>query len=137
MVTDTGFRPLYSLSPVLTLEAAGPQPPVVWYPIRDQSASVRVPFHHTFPANTFYDINSDVLTYSATGLPDWLSFDAAAHSLSGTPPLAAFGQPPASITITAADGDPAHRRCQRHLHAHGQCRAAGRISQCARARRRP
>ena len=107
VVTDTGFRPLYSLSPVLTLEAAGPQPPVVWYPIRDQSASVRVPFHYTFPANTFYDINQDVLTYSATGLPDWLSFDAAAHSVSGTPPPAAFGQPPASITITAADGDPA------------------------------
>ena len=107
VVTDTGFHPLYSLSPVLTLEAAGPQPPVVWYPIRDQSANARVPFHYTFPVNTFYDINQDALTYSATGLPDWLSFDAAARSLSGTPPLAAFGQPPANITITAADGNPA------------------------------
>ena len=91
----------------MTVIANGPQPPVVLSPIPDQSAPVRLAFDYVFPADTFYDINNDVLTYSVTGLPGWLSFDAATRRFSGTPPPAEFGQPPFAITVTAADGDSA------------------------------
>ena len=97
---------LYGLSPIITLLATGPQPPLVWYPIPNQTATVLIPFSYTFPANTFHDLNMDALTYSVTG-PDWLSFDAATRTLSGTPSATAFGQPLATITVTASDGDPA------------------------------
>ena len=106
-VSGSGSHRLYGLSPLFTLIAVTPQPPVVLNPIPDQMASVREPFGYTFPANTFYDLNEDVLTYSASGLPGWLSFDAAARSLSGTPPSSAFEQPLVTITITASDGDSA------------------------------
>ena len=97
------FR-LYGLSPIITLLAAGPQPPLVWYPIPDRTEPALIPFSYTFPANTFHDLNMDTLTYSVTG-PDWLSINSDTRTLSGTPPSAAFGQPAATIIVTANDGD--------------------------------
>ena len=106
----TDSRRLYALSPVLTLVAGGPQPPMVLTPIPDQPATVRVPFAYTIPANTFADLNNDELTYSVSG-PDWLSFDAATRRISGTPPSSAFDPAdvptPITITVTASDGNPA------------------------------
>ena len=106
----TDSRRLYALSPVLTLVAGGPHPPMVLTPIPDQPATVRVPFEYTIPANTFADLNNDELTYSVSG-PDWLSFDAATRRVSGTPPSSAFDPAnvptPITITVTASDGDPA------------------------------
>ena len=105
MTPDNSARPLYGLSPVLTLLALGPQPPMVQYPIPDQSATARVPFSYTFPANSFYDINMDELTYSVAA-PGWLTFDTAIRTVRGTPPSAAVVQSPISITVIASDGDP-------------------------------
>ena len=102
---DNSARPLYGLSPVLTLFALGPQPPMVQYPIPDRSATARVPFSYTFPANSFYDINMDELTYSVAA-PGWLTFDTAIRTVRGTPPSAAVVQSPISITVIASDGDP-------------------------------
>ena len=86
--TDNGaFRPLYGLSPVLNLLAAGAQPPTVRTPIPDQEATVRVFYEYTFPANTFEDLNAnEELTYTVSGLPDsaWLDFNPATRTLSGT-----------------------------------------------------
>ena len=106
----TDSRRLYALSPVLTLVAGGPQPPMVLTPIPDQDATVRAPFEYTIPANTFEDLNNDELAYSVSG-PDWLSFDAATRRVSGTPPSSAFDPAdvptPITITVTASDGNPA------------------------------
>ena len=102
---DNSARPLYGLSPVLTLFALGPQPPMVQYPIPDRSAIARESFSYTFPANSFYDINMDELTYSVAA-PGWLTFDAATRTVRGTPPSAAVAQSPISITVIASDGDP-------------------------------
>ena len=106
--SDNSARPLYGLSPVLTLLVPdpGPQPPMVSYLIPDQSAIARAEFSYTFPANIFQDINMDELTYSDTGLPGWLTFDTATRTVRGTPPSAAVAQSPISITVIASDGDP-------------------------------
>ncbi|WRH74564.1 MAG: putative Ig domain-containing protein [Sphingobium sp.] len=58
------------------------------------------------PADTFSDVDGDVLTYSATSgdgsaLPQWLKFDAASQTFSGTPPLNFNGN--ISLTVTASD----------------------------------
>ncbi|WP_235116465.1 putative Ig domain-containing protein [Desmonostoc muscorum] len=63
-------------------------------------------FTFTIPENTFTDADGDTLTYTAikadgSALPDWLNFDAATRTFSGTPPQDA-GMP--SITVTASDG---------------------------------
>ncbi len=75
--------------------------PTVATPIPDQDARVGAPFSHTFPADTFNDADGDPLTYSATGLPDWLGFDPGTRTFSGTPE--AVGAP--EVTVTASDGN--------------------------------
>ncbi len=75
--------------------------PTVATPIPDRNARVGAPFSHTFPADTFNDADGDPLTYSATGLPDWLGFDPGTRTFSGTPE--AVGAP--EVTVTASDGN--------------------------------
>ncbi|WP_298938580.1 tandem-95 repeat protein, partial [uncultured Ruegeria sp.] len=59
------------------------------------------------PANAFTDVDGDALTLSATlaggaALPDWLVFDAASGSFSGTPPQDFNGI--LNVMVTASDG---------------------------------
>lgn len=74
-----------------------------------QTPSFRVtpgtPFLLALPAGTFTDVDSPVLTYSATQadgapLPAWLSFNPATRSFSGTPPAGFAGL---TVTVSAAD----------------------------------
>ena len=66
--------------------------PVLANAISDQNADAGTPFTFTFAANTFADIDqNDVLSYTArladgSALPDWLDFDAATRTFTGTPP---------------------------------------------------
>ena len=82
--------------------------PTVANPIDDQTATVGAAFNYTVPANTFADTDAaDTLTYTATqsddsGLPSWLSFDAATRTFSGTPATANVGT--LEVTVTASDG---------------------------------
>jgi hypothetical protein len=76
----------------VTIRATGENdPPVLQIPIEDQSISRGQPFVLAIPAGTFTDIDAnDQLTYSAklangNALPDWLTFDSAKLSFSGTP----------------------------------------------------
>ena len=55
------------------------------------------------PESAFADIDGDALTLSASGLPDWLSFDAGSRTISGAPPQDFHGA--VSITMTATDGE--------------------------------
>jgi VCBS repeat-containing protein len=65
--------------------------PVVVAEIADQHTSEDEPFSYTVPAGSFADIDQgDALTYHAamtdgSALPDWLKFDAATLTFSGTP----------------------------------------------------
>ncbi|MFG5384454.1 tandem-95 repeat protein, partial [Yoonia sp. R2-816] len=81
--------------------------PVQAIPLPDQSSAEDEAVSFALPANAFTDVDGDTLTLSATlvggaALPDWLVFDAASGSFSGTPPQDFNGM--LSVTVTASDG---------------------------------
>jgi hypothetical protein len=77
--------------------------PVVQNPISDQSGEYASGFNYQFPENTFGDVDSAVLTYSASGLPSGVSFTPGTRTLSGTP--LQTGAFPVSVVATD-DGVP-------------------------------
>ncbi|GEM_PF-627175 len=84
-----------STSFVLTVQAnTAPTAPT----IPNQTGTVGTAYSYQIPA--FSDADNDVLTYSASGLPAGMSFNASTRTLSGTPTTAATS----SIVITATDG---------------------------------
>lgn len=71
-------------------------------PIPDQQATVGRIFSFQIPDSTFLDGDQfDSLTYQATGLPSWLSFDSQMRLLQGIPEQMALR--PLSIRITVHD----------------------------------
>ncbi|MBD2123235.1 cadherin-like domain-containing protein [Trichocoleus sp. FACHB-262] len=86
--------------------AAVSDAPVVSKAIADQNTLEDSPFTFTIPADTFSDVDGDVLTYTATlengdALPTWLSFDGT--TLSGTPTNDEVGN--LNIEVIASDGE--------------------------------
>jgi hypothetical protein len=80
--------------------------PVVANPIADQQVSEGQAFTLKLPSNTFTDLESPVLSYSAAlnsgkPLPKWLKFDAKTATFSGTPSELDAGV--ASISVKATD----------------------------------
>ena len=63
--------------------------PQVTNPIPNQNLVAGVAYSYTFPEDTFTDANGDTITYSAArsfaSWPEWLTFDAATRTFSGTP----------------------------------------------------
>ncbi|WP_323816562.1 putative Ig domain-containing protein, partial [Cellvibrio sp. NN19] len=81
--------------------------PTVANAIADQTVAEDTNLSFQFDANTFADLDSDTLTYTATisgggALPAWLSFDAATRTFSGTPANSDVGV--ISIDVVANDG---------------------------------
>ncbi|WP_298937193.1 tandem-95 repeat protein [uncultured Ruegeria sp.] len=81
--------------------------PVLAVALPNQSSAEDEAMSFVLPANAFTDVDGDALTLSATlaegaALPDWLVFDAASGSFSGTPPQDFYGT--LSVTVTASDG---------------------------------
>ena len=81
--------------------------PVLAIVLPPQSSAEDEVVSFALPANAFTDVDGDALTLSATlvggeALPDWLVFDAAAGSFSGTPPQDFHGM--VNVTVTASDG---------------------------------
>ncbi|KAI0628174.1 Alpha/Beta hydrolase protein [Trametes polyzona] len=64
-------------------------------------ARIHSPFSWTFSPETFLSTANATLTYSASALPAWLSFDPGTHTLHGTPESEDEGSP--RITVTAQD----------------------------------
>ncbi len=80
--------------------------PTVAHVIFDRAAVESVPFSFTVPANTFTDVDAgDTLTYSADGLPAWLSFNPGTRTFTGTPGNGDVRFGPDTITVTATDND--------------------------------
>ena len=80
--------------------------PTVMTMIPDQTAIVGVTFRYQFSEDTFSDADGDPLTYAATrgddsALPDWLDFDKATRTFSGTPQAGDAGT--LNIRVTASD----------------------------------
>jgi Ca2+-binding RTX toxin-like protein len=81
--------------------------PKVENAIADKNATEDANFTFTIPENTFTDVDAgDELTYSATlengdALPDWLKFDVATRTFSGTPTNSEVGS--VNIKVTATD----------------------------------
>ncbi len=48
--------------------------------------------------------SSQLLSYAAGGLPEWLKFDSSTHSFTGTPPLSAVNSP-ATVLVTVSTLD--------------------------------
>jgi hypothetical protein len=64
--------------------------PTVANAIANQTIAVNASLNYTFEANTFSDVDSDLLTYTVTlangtALPSWLTFNATTRTFSGTP----------------------------------------------------
>lgn len=76
--------------------------PVLTTAIADQTFFEDTVVSFTLPANTFGDVDGDTLTLSATGVPAWLTFNAATGTFTGTPPRDLNGTI-GSITVTATD----------------------------------
>ncbi len=77
-------------------------PPVVAMGLTDQTTSVGDAFTYTFPTNAFSDADSDILTYTSSGQPTWLTFTANTRTFNGTPDDTDGS--PFAITVTANDG---------------------------------
>jgi phage-related protein len=80
--------------------------PIVAVPVADQTVAEDTPWSFQVPAGTFTDVDSS-LTYRATlasgaALPNWLSFDAATGTFSGTLPQNFNGA--IDLRVTANDG---------------------------------
>ncbi|HZV55613.1 MAG TPA: cadherin-like domain-containing protein [Rhodocyclaceae bacterium] len=77
--------------------------PTVANVMPDQAATQGAAFSYQFAASTFNDVDvGDTLTYSVSGVPSWLTFNAASRTFAGTPANADVGA--ATITVRATDG---------------------------------
>ena len=82
------------------------------HPAANGAPTLAAPANQTTVAGTQVSLNlsagdndEDVLTYSATGLPDGLSIDPNLGVISGVPAEDAIQSAPYNVTVTADDGD--------------------------------
>lgn len=107
--TEVGTSESYRVSQdfTLTVQAANDAPVLSNPPASTYIAAPNAAFSLDLPNNVFTDPNGDSLTYSASGLPSWLSFTASTVRFTGTPSAANIGA--STITLTATDPDGASR----------------------------
>lgn len=99
--SGTGGAQLASATQQITVLPVNDAPTLAT-PLADQTAVQDTPFVFTLPGGTFADVDAgDTLSYSAAGLPSWLSLDAATGRFSGTPANADVGT--TLITVRATD----------------------------------
>jgi|GEM_PF-1444474 len=81
--------------------------PVLANALADRSVTLGSNLNFAFAGNTFTDVDSPSLTYTAklangAALPSWLSFNPATRTFSGTPTAADLGT--LTVKVTASDG---------------------------------
>jgi hypothetical protein len=70
----------------IVVSASSNSTPYLNKAIPNQTAYTGVLFTYPIPDSTFIDIDvGDTLTYQATGMPSWLSFNTQTHTFQGTP----------------------------------------------------
>lgn len=75
--------------------------PVIANPIPDQSVAANGSFSYTISGSHATDSDGNTLSYSASGLPAWASFNSSTKAFSGTAPSSAGSS---SVTVTVSDG---------------------------------
>jgi Ca2+-binding RTX toxin-like protein len=101
MISD-GFGGFASDIFTLSVGSAGQNlPPTIQTPTPDLAATIGQPFSYTIPAGAYTDPEGQPLAISVSGLPAWLSYDAATRTMSGTPPVGFVQQ---ALTISVSDG---------------------------------
>ncbi len=90
------------------IELIIPDPPHVAVPLPDQDTDEDAPFSFQIPSGTFVDPEGELLTYVATlstneALPDWLSFNVATRTFSGTPINGDVGDIQVRVRVTDTD----------------------------------
>ena len=103
-------------------------PPLVSRTIPNQTAVADEAFSFVFAEDTFRDPDGDSLTFAASGLAHWLSFDALTRTFSGTPATDDVTENPIAITVTASDGNEGSVRTSFYLSVRLSAIAAARIS---------
>jgi VCBS repeat-containing protein len=76
--------------------------PIVANPLADVTIKAGTQLNVVVPTTAFSDVDSSSLSFSASGLPAWLSFNALTRTFSGTPTGANVGD--VNVTVTASDG---------------------------------
>lgn len=85
--------------------------PTVNTPIADDTATEDEPYSRVIDAQAFHDVDAgDLLSWSASGLPGWLSFEAATRALSGTPREGDDGVSTITIRVTDTGGESAEQQ---------------------------
>jgi len=92
-------------STIITIVATNDSP-VLAHPLIDQTLFAGSLFNFSLPSDSFTDPDGDVLSYQVTmadgtGIPPWLSFDAATRTFSGTPDPTDIGT--WNLLVTAKD----------------------------------
>ncbi|MBD9437279.1 putative Ig domain-containing protein [Pseudoxanthomonas sp. PXM03] len=94
-------------STTFTITVNSPPPanvaPVVAIPIPDRYVDYHVNWSYTVPANTFSDANGDTLTYSASGMPSGMTFNATTRTFAMYTPRTGTGMN-YTLTVTVSDG---------------------------------
>ena len=86
-----------------SLDTSGNHAPTINKALADQSATSGVSFRYSFAADIFSDADGDTLTYAASGLPSWLSFNDSTRTFSGTPQSEHVTVSPIIVRLTASD----------------------------------
>ena len=82
----------------------GGNPPYVETEIEDVDATSNQSFSLNISAH-FGDINNNISSYSANGLPDGLTIDSTSGVISGTPATTPEASGTHTVTVTASDGN--------------------------------
>ncbi len=107
IVTLEGTTAAGSTFSSFKLSIGSPLAPVYQNPISTQKAMVDKSFNYVMPDNVFVGMNGNELAYRATNLPQWLVFDAAKRTFSGTPTsqdTGTYADQSTIATVTAIDG---------------------------------
>ncbi len=100
---ETNCIHMFERTRTIDIDASGNLAPSINKRLKNQTAFVGRPFMYQVPEDTFTDPDQDALTYSASGHPLWLNFNASSLTFNGTPEARDFTLAPAVIEVTASD----------------------------------
>ena len=102
-VCETDCIHIFERSRTAKADISANQAPIINKRLRNQVAIVGRPFSYWIPRGAFTDPDRDMLAYSASGLPAWLSFDTRSLLFSGTPEGRHVTIAPLVIEVAASD----------------------------------
>ena len=95
---------IFERASAMTVDDGSNHRPSVNQALADQEATVGQAFSYQFSEATFADADGDSLSFTAEGMPAWLSFNAQTRTFSGTPGEDDVTLSPIIITVMAIDG---------------------------------